>query len=381
VAGAGTDTPAKDVTGKWEECGPESVGAFTAAGYFFGRDLQKALGVPVGLIESCVGGTNVSSWIRHDIMENTSAFTHYIEAYDKAREAYPQAMEKHKLALEKHKEKIKGMKAKGESVEGLKAPRLPLGPDNPKRPGAYYNGMIAPLQPYAIKGAIWYQGEANGGSVASATEYRGFFSGMIGCWRKEWGQGDFSFLFVQLPGYNKGGKAGSYWPLLRESQLKTLGLKNTGMAVAIDVGELENIHPKKKQPVGERLALVARAVAYGQSIVASGPMYDSVMIEGDRAILKFKNCGGGLMAKDGGALKGFTICGEDKNFAAAEARIAGDTVIVSSPQVSKPVAVRYAWEAFPDCNLFNKESLPASPFRTDTFPIEEKTPPSKASRL
>ena len=368
VAQQAADEPQSDVKAQWQECGPQTVGAFSAAGYFFGRDLAKARNVPVGLIQSCIGGTNATSWTSRAALAGDPITKKAVEAYEEALKKYPQAKAAAEKQLQAWQESVKKAKAEGQSPP--KKPRNllfgPMGPDNPKRPSALYYGMISPLQPYAIKGAIWYQGEANAGDAA---QYRKLFPAMIQNWRADWGQGDFPFLFVQLPGFNKA--KGQNWPALREAQLMTLSLKNTGMAVAIDVGDPDNIHPKKKQPVGERLALAARAIAYGEKIVYSGPIYSSMKVEDGKAVLSFNHVGGGLEAR-GGALKGFVIAGDERQFVEAKAQIVGDTVVVSNAQVAKPAAVRYAWAPVPDCNLYNKEGLPASPFRTDDWPLEEK---------
>jgi sialate O-acetylesterase len=234
-------------------------------------------------------------------------------------------------------------------------------------PSGLYNGMLAPLAPYAIKGAIWYQGESN---ATRAYQYRRLFPTMISDWRALWGQGDFPFLFVQLAAFGpNGSKLGeSDWAELREAQLMTLSAsQKTGMALAIDVGNIGDIHPRNKQPVGSRLALSARAVAYGEKIVHSGPVYKSMKIEGDKVALSFNHTGGGLEARDG-ELKGFIIAGEDQIWREAKAEIKGKRVILYSSDVSKPVAVRYGWMKFPTCNLYNKEGLPATPFRTDDWP-------------
>jgi sialate O-acetylesterase len=307
--------PLTDVHGKWAECGPETVGSFSAVAYFFGRELQKKLGVPVGLISCNVGGTTAERWMSKE-----------------AFEAEP-------------------------TVADM--------PRTQKDKGDFdlYNGMLHPLIPYGIRGAIWYQGESNAGL---AWHYRTLFPAMIKCWRDQWGQGDFPFLFVQLAPYNQV-KPEGIWAELREAQLMTTARSpNTAMAVITDVGEERNIHPTKKQPVGERLALAARALAYGEKIEYSGPNYESLTISGPQAIVHFKHVGLGLVAK-GEKLTGFTIAGEDKTFHDAEAKIEGDTVIVSSPEVAKPVAIRYGWANYPVVNLWNKEGLPASPFRTDDF--------------
>jgi sialate O-acetylesterase len=228
---------------------------------------------------------------------------------------------------------------------------------SPAAPAVLYNGMIAPLLPYAIRGIIWYQGEAN---VGRERQYRSLFPAMIADWRRAWGEGDFPFLFVQIAP-NSG-----MTPEIREAQLLSWqSTKNTAMAVTVDCGDANDIHPAHKQPVGARLALAARALAYGENIEYSGPIFDSMNIEGADAVLHFTHPGGGLVAKDGD-LTGFVIAGVDKAFHPARARIAGETVVVNSPEVSQPVAVRYGWANVPARNLFNRAGLPASPFRTDT---------------
>jgi len=227
--------------------------------------------------------------------------------------------------------------------------------------------MIAPLIPYGIQGAIWYQGESNAGR---AYQYRELFPAMIKSWRKNWGQGDFPFLFVQLANFMavKDKPTESAWAELREAQLKTLILPNTGMAVIIDIGAEKDIHPKNKQDVGKRLARWALGTTYGRKTAHSGPLYKSMKVEGNKAILSFEQVGGGLVARGDGPLKGFAVAGEDKKFVWADAKIEGGNVVVSSEQVAAPVAVRYAWADNPVCNLYNKEGLPASPFRTDDWP-------------
>jgi sialate O-acetylesterase len=233
-------------------------------------------------------------------------------------------------------------------------------------PAVLYNAMIAPLVPYAIKGAIWYQGESNAGR---AYQYRTLFPAMIKDWRTQWKQ-DFPFLFVQLANFMKVEEqpAESNWAELREAQAMTLSLPKTGMAVIIDVGDANDIHPRNKQDVGKRLAMAAYKVAYNENTVYSGPTYKSMKTEGNKIILTFDNVGGGLVAK-GGELKEFAIAGSDKKFVWADARVEGNTVVVSSKEVANPVAVRYAWANNPDkANLYNKEGLPASPFRTDDWP-------------
>ena len=228
--------------------------------------------------------------------------------------------------------------------------------ENSGSPTVLYNGMIAPLQPYALRGVIWYQGEAN---VGRERQYRTLFPAMIADWRRAWAQGDFPFLFVQIAPWK------GMTPEIREAQLLTTRTtKNAAMAVTIDCGDAEDIHPTHKQPVGARLALAARAVAYGEKIEYAGPVFEKMETKGSKAALHFTHLGGGLVAKDG-ELKGFTIAGADKNFHPAEAKIVGGSVVVSSPHVEQPTAVRYAWANVPEGNLFNRDGLPATPFRTD----------------
>ena len=227
--------------------------------------------------------------------------------------------------------------------------------------------MLHPVLPYGIRGAIWYQGETNAGR---AYQYRTLFPTLIKSWRAEWQEGEFPFYFVQLANFMaaKPEPSDSAWAELREAQSLTLKVPATGQAVIIDIGEAGDIHPKNKQDVGKRLALWALAKTYGKDVVYSGPMYKSHEIQGDKVVLSFDCVGGGLVAKGGATLKGFAIAGSDKKFVWAEARIEGDKVVVSSPKVKSPVAVRYAWADNPECNFCNQAGLPASPFRTDDWP-------------
>jgi sialate O-acetylesterase len=234
------------------------------------------------------------------------------------------------------------------------------------KPSGLFNGMVAPLLHNPIKGVIWYQGESNAGRPA---EYRELFPALISDWRKHWHQGDFPFLFVQLPNFMKADDqpSESSWAEMREAQLKTLSVPNTGMAVTIDVGEWNDIHPLNKKPVGERLALIAQKLVYhDEQVVYSGPIYRSMQIEGKQIILTFTNTGSGLAVKGGGDLKQFAIAGADKKFVWAKAKIADNRVVVWNDRIKNPIAVRYAWADNPEgANLINKEGLPASPFRTD----------------
>ena len=361
------------------------MGTFSAVGYFFGRDIHQAKGVPVGLIHSSWGGTPAQSWTSMSALESEKDLQGYVSIikqiiadYPKARESYPTVLADFELKLKQWNESAEGKayeaakktwseennKAVSSGKPSLPKPAIPAAlPKSPRppegnagTPTVLYNGMITPLLPYAIKGAIWYQGEANS---SKAIEYRTLFPRMIADWREKWGQGNFPFLFVQIAPHNM------MLPEIREAQLLTTQKSpNTAMAVTTDIGAATNIHPTQKEPVGARLALAARALAYGEKIEYSGPVFDAMKIEGGRAVLSFKHIGSGLVAK-GGELKGFTIAGADKKFVPAKAEIDGDTLVVSSETIPNPAAVRYGWDKVPDVNLFNKEGLPASPFRTD----------------
>jgi sialate O-acetylesterase len=338
------DKPLDDVKAEWKDAGPESTAGFSAVAYYFGRDLQKALNVPVGLIETCWGGSPAEVWMSDRVLSSNPEYKRDI------LDAYTATL---------HKEESSG-----------KSQRVPW------KPTELYNGMIAPLIPYAFKGAIWYQGESNAGR---ADQYRRLFADMIRNWRQDWGVGDFTFLEVQLAPYDKVKKRSlevitekpveSDWAELREAQLlATKTLPKVGIAVITDVGEKDDIHPKKKEPVGARLALAARGIAYAGKLEYSGPVYKSMKIKDGKAMLSFTHAESGLESRDG-ELKGFAICGPDKKFVWAKAELEGDKVAVSSAEVSEPVAVRYGWADFPVVNLWNKAGFPATPFRTDDFPM------------
>jgi sialate O-acetylesterase len=359
------DYPLRDTRGSWKICGPETVPGFSAVAYYFGRDLRKALGVPVGLIQSAWGGTPAEAWTSRATLSADSALRPILERHREARLAYPAALHAHEEAIARHREAV--AEASREGRQPPRPPSPPYNPESPTRPCGLYNAMIAPLQPYAIRGAIWYQGESNAGR---AYEYRTLFPAMIGNWREAWGQGEFPFLFVQLaPFYAIDPEPKeSAWAELRESQrLTALTVPRAAMAVITDAGDERDIHPTRKEPVGQRLALAARALAYGERVAHTGPTFHSMEVRGNRALLRFRNAGKGLVVR-GSELTGFTICGEDRKWVAARAVLEGDRVIVSSPNVPRPVAVRFGWANYPVLNLYSAEGLPASPFRTDDFP-------------
>ena len=354
------DEAQSDCIGKWSECSPESAGGFSAVAYFFGRKLHQDLGVPVGLIHTSWGGTPAEAWTTSATMQADPDLKPIVDRFAQSKagdtdEAFAKKTEQWKAAVEKAK------------AEKKQLPRAPQRALNQNSPAALYNGMIAPIIPFGIAGATWYQGESNAGR---AIQYRKLLPAMITDWRKAWGQGEFPFMIVQLANFMKrdADPVESTWAELREAQtLTSINLPKTGLGLAIDIGDEKDIHPKNKQDVGLRLALQAEKIAYNKDIPFSGPMFDSMTVEGANAHVKFKHVFGGLEAK-GGDLKGFSVAGEDKKFHWATAKIDGETVVVSSDKVAKPVSVRYAWANNPECNLYNKAGLPTVPFRTDTWP-------------
>ena len=369
VQKAVNDTPQTDCKGKWVECSPETVGGFTAVGYFFGRKLHEDLKVPVGLIHTSWGGTPAEAWTTVATMTADPDMKPMVDRYEQSKvgdtpENFEKKMAEHNLRVEKWK--VEAEKAKAEKKPVPRQPGAPQHATNQNSPGALYNAMIVPILPYGIAGATWYQGESNAGR---AWQYRKLLPAMIADWRKAWGQGDFPFMIVQLANFmgKKAEPGESGWAELREAQtLTSINAPNTGLGLAIDIGDEKDIHPKNKQDVGLRLALQALKIAYKQDIPFSGPMFDSMAVKGAAAHVKFKHVFGGLEAK-GGDLKGFAIAGEDKKFVWADAKIDGDSVVLSSEKVAVPVAVRYDWADNPDGNLYNKAGLPAVSFRTDTW--------------
>ncbi|WP_246627641.1 sialate O-acetylesterase [Paenibacillus solanacearum] len=301
------EAPQWDIAGgAWTAATPEMVSEFPAAGFYFGLELHQKHHVPIGLIATAVGGTDILMWMSGELVKELSL----------------------------------------------------ISPVHRQRPNYLYNARIAPLQPFAIAGVAWWQGEHNASNKDK--HYSLLFSSMINDWRKRWGQGDFPFLYVQLSSYND-----VDFPALRDEQLMTLTLtKNTGMAVTMDNGEITDIHPRNKKEAGYRLSLMADALAYGKPVEYMGPIYKDMVIKGNRAFIRFEHIGSGLMVK-GEKLKGFTISGSDHAFVDADVWIEGDEVVVFHETITDPVAVRYAYEGYPEANLFNREGLPASPFRTD----------------
>jgi len=354
------------VEGTWVVCSPETAGKFSAVAYFFGRNLHNVRKTPVGLVNCSAGWTPAEAWMSRAALQSDPDFAYILERWDAATEA-----------AARHAEAMKAWKADAEKAkaEGRPEPAQPakprVDPNFIHRASGFWNGGIAPLVPLAIRGVIWYQGETN---EARGYEYRKLFQALIRGWRDAWARPDLPFLFVQVANVLPPDPqpVESEWAELRESQRLALALPRTGMAVAIDVGEEKDVHPKNKQEIARRLALVARAQVYGEKDLAfSGPLYRAMKVE-ERAIrCEFDHAVGGLATPERASLRGFAIAGEDRKFVYADAKLDGETVLVSSPQVPQPVAVRYAWANNPaGCNLQNKAGLPASPFRTDDWPAK-----------
>lgn len=359
------DEPQEIAPLSWQACSPQSVRDFSGVAYFFGRDLQQHLGVPVGLIDAAYGGTPAEAWMSPAAVRSRPEFQPILDEYAQQVKDSPRAMAKYQADLEQWPKEVAAAKAANRPIPP--GPSVPMGPFNFRRPNGLYYGMIHPLAPFQLRGFLWYQGERNS---PRALQYRTLLPALIADWRNEWQQPDLPFLFVQLApfGSARAQLRDSYWAELREAQLLTSkAVANTAMAVITDSGDEADIHPKRKQPVGARLALAARAKAYGESIEYSGPVYRNFSIHGERIAIEFDHIGAGLVCR-GDKLEGFSICGADRKFVAAEAVVVDDRVEVFSPAVKSPVAVRFGWADYPVVNLWNKDGLPASPFRTDDFP-------------
>ena len=358
-----SDTPLTTATGSWKIADPSTTANFTAVGYYFARDLYDLLNVPVGIINSSWGGTRVEAWIPPaNLAQPEFAFVR--SEWAKTLEEAPAKKAAFEHSVAAWKAEQAAAKAAGQPFT-QPMPKLPwygiVGPGHQESPSGLNNGMIAPLVPYALRGAIWYQGESNAGK---ANQYHALFSAMITGWRTQFGQGDFPFYWVQLA--NSQNPTDTSWAFLREAQTQTLALPNTGQAVIVDIGDVSDIHPRNKRDVGRRLARVALARTYDQKIVASGPVFAKAEREGAGFRVSFTEVNGGLLAPLN-ALVGFELAGEDKVFKPATAKIEKDTVVVTCADVPAPVAVRYAWRNGPLAGLFNTEGLPAVPFRSDTW--------------
>lgn len=379
VVKASTTTPQKDCQGVWQICTPDTVGSFSATAYFFGRELHRALKVPVGLINSSWGGTAVEAWTSMEAQSKLPEYKTISEPWVQATSQPWDAAE----AAEGYKAEVTAWKAAVEKAKAAKvaAPRPPQRPVEPKlhqnHPANLFNGMIAPIIPYAFRGAVWYQGESNS-AKPFANLYGLQLATLIQDWRTRFGH-EFPFAWVQLPDYRPPQAAAvetQRWPVIREQMLQTLKVPKTGMAIALGLGEAKDIHPKNKQGVGQRLSQWALNEVYGKKdVTASGPLVKSHLIKDGNVVITFDHAEGGLRSKKGGdELKGFAIAGENQRFVWAQARIAGNKVVVSSPDVPEPKAVRYAWADNPVWSLENAAGLPASPFRTDDWKVELRLP-------
>jgi len=359
------DEPARDVQAQWRPCSPQTVTRFSAAGYFFGRRLYGELKVPIGLISGAQGSSPAEAWTEIEALKG--AIEDPIGRWQRQVQQEQEFRTKYEAELAAWEPVA--ARAKAENEEPPKKPEPPyfLGRARIAQPAGLWNGTIAPLVPYGIRGVIWYQGESN---APRGREYRKLLPAMIRSWRHEWGQGDFAFLIVAIapfgPAYGHPTESG--WAEVVEAQWMTgETVPNCGLAVTSDIGDATSAHPANKQEVGRRLSLIALAKVYGRDIVYSGPMYTSMEVEGNRIRLHFKHVHGGLTVKPDGPLRGFAVSGVDRRFVWAEARLDGDTVVVWSEQVARPIAVRYAWAQNPVCNLFNADGLPAVPFRSDDW--------------
>jgi sialate O-acetylesterase len=384
IENAGVQKPLQDFQGQWHICSPQTVGGFSAVGYYFGRQLHDTLGVPIGLIDNAWGGSSCEAWVERPRLEQHPE--HYASLLERwaEREADPQAREPYEAfekALLDWQQAAIAAKKKGEPI-----PQQPPAPNiemvNQHRPGNLFHGRVTPAVPFAIRGVIWYQGESN---ASRAYQYRHLFPLMIQNWRDAWQQGDFSFYWVQLADFReeKTEPAESDWAELREAQTMTQDqLANTGEAVIIDIGEAADIHPRNKHEVGLRLARLALAQDYGIDVAHRSPRFSGLDIVDGKAVLTFQHADGGLRTVDHGELLGFTIAGADRKWHPAQAQFAPSEdggegrgnrldrtrIIVSSDAVPEPVAVRYAWADNPVCNLYSAEGLPLTPFRTDDWP-------------
>lgn len=358
-------TPQSDTKGFWQAATPQTSENFTAVGYFFARELHRKLGVPIGIIHASYGGTPAQAWTSETALQANPKLQQVFDDWQKTLADYPQDKASYDRQLESWKTRAAAAKAAGE-----KAPPKPIAPPGSggkATPSGLYNGMIAPLVPYAIRGVIWYQGESD---TRRPALYRALFPALIKGWRRDW-NAELPVLFVQLANFHKPQTqpVEDGWAQLREAQADALALPQTGMAVAIDLGEAGDIHYANKQEVGRRLALIALAKVYSGRSEYSGPMFAKLTVEGNRLRVQFTHAAG-LKVRDGSEVKGFAIAGKDGAFHWAKAKIDGADVVFSSPEVPQPVAARYDWADNPIGNLINAADLPAVPFRSDA----EKSP-------
>ncbi len=340
-----------ETTAAWAASSPETAREFSAVAWYFAKDIEEHEHVPVGVIDATWGGTLAESWTRLAAIGEDAALAPVFASRGHMEDRRVEALREETLGPKM----IADAKAKG-----LPEPKFPWNPPMVMwAPGMLYNGMIAPLTPFPIKGVIWYQGESNS-AIERASSYERLFKTLIEDLRAQWQIGDFPFLYVQIANFKS--TPLEVWAPIREAQRKALSLRNTGMAVTIDIGNPDDVHPTDKLTVGRRLALAGRAVAYGETVEFSGPMFRQATAEGSGLRVWFDHADG--LQTRGGSLTGFEIAGKDGIYAPAEGRIDGGTVVLSAPSVEKPIAVRYGWSNSPECHLYNRAGLPASPFQS-----------------
>lgn len=362
VPQVGTQEPQKDFEGSWTAATPQSVANFSAVGFLFGRRLHQVLDVPIGLIDNAWGGSAAEAWIPRDVLEADGKYDALLTGWSERMAKYD-----HSELVTAWEIKRKKWIANGRKGNAPRQPRDDA--TGNQRPANIYNGVLLPTIGYTMRGVIWYQGESN---ASRAYQYRDLFPLMIQTWRDQWGQGDFPFYWVQLADFRNetDQPAASDWAELREAQTMTMArLPQTGQAVIVDVGEGRDIHPRNKQIVANRLARWALAKDYGYDIVHQSPTYSKVDFDGNQATVEFDHVGKGLYTFDVNEPIGFAIAGDDQVFHPASAKLSGkDKVVLGSPEVANPVAVRYAWADNPICNVQSRDGLPMTPFRTDDWP-------------
>ncbi|MGB0083355.1 MAG: sialate O-acetylesterase [Terracidiphilus sp.] len=344
--------PQDEIKGSWKIATPENAPAFSAVAYLFGRDLNQALHEPIGMVVVAYGGSTAEAWIPRTVVANDPQMSPMLNRFD---ELYKFFNAQPGATTDQAPPSPQTINARPAKPGPLRDPV-----QDQHQPTVLYNGMIHPILPFAMRGVIWYQGESIVGGKAGVALYPHVMESLVTDWRAEWGEGDFPFYCVQLPPL----KNVSNNPAVREAQSKLLSLPNTGMAVTLDVGDPANVHPKDKEPVGDRLSRIALANVYHRKIEYSGPVYAGMKVQGQSIVIRFTHADG--LTSKGGPLLWFQIAGPDGRYVDAAAYIVGSTVIVHSDQITEPVSVRYAWDNYPQgANLVNGAGLPAAPFRTD----------------
>lgn len=362
VANPGAETPQDTAAGGWQAATPPNVGVFSAVAYFFARHLQPRLGVPVGIVKGTIGGSSIEAWMSAETIAADPTAALIEDRWQKAQAAYPPAKANYERALAEWKTASAAGKSGGRSFT-QKPPVAPREPGERSRPAGLYNSNVHPFIPYALRGFLWYQGESN---ASRAADYRVSFSAMIRQWRRDFGQADAPFLFVQLANFEPPGDASErQWAFQREAQAAALALPHTAMAVTIDIGDPKDIHPRNKQEVGRRLALLARAKVYGEKIASESPRAVSFERQGSAMRVRLSSAEGLVIRSESPV--DFEVAGADRVFHSASAIIRDGALVVSSPEVPAPSAVRYAWRNSPRASLFNGEGLPVAPFRSDTW--------------